>query len=83
MGARSSDVLRLIARQAGVPLAAGLALGLMGTSALSRALVSVLYGVQAGDPVTLVVVSLALIGAGAIAAYFPARRGKPAHGLRL
>jgi putative ABC transport system permease protein len=74
MGARSSDVLRLIARQAGVPLAAGLALGLAGASALSRSLVSVLYGVQAGDPFTLVVVSLALLGAGTSAAYVPARR---------
>ena len=74
MGARSSDVLRLIARQAGVPLAAGLALGLAGASALGRSLTSVLYGVRAGDPVTLAVVSFALIAAGAIAAFFPARR---------
>jgi len=74
MGARYPDVLRLIARQAGGPLAAGLVLGLTGASALSRSLASVLYGVQAGDPVTLVVVSLALIAAGAAAAFFPARR---------
>ncbi|HTS29188.1 MAG TPA: FtsX-like permease family protein [Bryobacteraceae bacterium] len=57
MGARSSDVLRLIARQAGPPLAAGLGLGLAGASALKRSLASVLYGVAAGDPVTLLVVS--------------------------
>jgi putative ABC transport system permease protein len=74
MGARPSDVLRLIGRQAGTPLAAGLALGLAGASALTQSLKSVLYGVQAGDPVTLVVVSLALIAAGAAAAFFPARR---------
>jgi predicted permease len=74
MGARSSDVLRLIARQAGAPLAAGLALGFASASALSRSLASVLYGVRAGDPITLVVVSLVLIVAGATAAFFPARR---------
>jgi putative ABC transport system permease protein len=74
MGARSSDVLRLIARQAGTPLAAGLALGLAGALALSRSLTSLLYGVHAGDPVTLAVVSLALVAAGATAAFFPARR---------
>jgi predicted permease len=74
MGARPSDVLRLIARQAGGPLAAGLALGLAGAPALSRSLTSVLYGVQAGDRDTLVVVSAALIAAGATAAFFPARR---------
>jgi len=74
MGARPSDVLRLIGRQAGAPLGAGLALGLAGASVLSRSLESLLYGVQARDPVTLAAVSLALMSAGAAAAYFPARR---------
>jgi ABC-type antimicrobial peptide transport system permease subunit len=74
MGAQPSDVLRLIGRQAGTLLVAGLAMGLAGASALTQSLKSVLYGVQAGDPVTLVVVSLALIAAGATAAFFPARR---------
>jgi putative ABC transport system permease protein len=50
MGARPSDVLGLIVRQAGAPLAVGLVLGLAGASALSRSLASVLYGVEAGDP---------------------------------
>ena len=35
---------------------------------------SVLYGVQAGDPATFAGVSLVLIAAGAVAAFFPARR---------
>jgi hypothetical protein len=74
MGAQPSDVLRMIARQAGAPLAAGLGLGLAGALALSRSLASVLYGVPAGDPVTLVAVSLGLVSAGAAAAFFPARR---------
>jgi predicted permease len=74
LGARPRDVIRLVARQAGAPLAAGLALGLAGASALSRSLASVLYGVEAGDPTTFAAVSLALILAGATAAFFPARR---------
>jgi putative ABC transport system permease protein len=74
MGARPADVLRLIARQAGAPLAAGLALGLVGASVLTRSLASVLYGVQAGDPATFAAVSLTLIAAAALAAFFPARR---------
>ena len=74
VGARPADVLQLIARQAGGPLAGGLALGLAGASALSRSLASMLYGVQAGDPATFAGVSIALIAAGAIAAFFPARR---------
>jgi putative ABC transport system permease protein len=74
MGARPADVLRLIARQAGAPLAAGLALGLVGALVLSGSLASVLYGVQAGDPATLAAVSFVLLAAGATAAFFPARR---------
>jgi predicted permease len=74
IGARPADVLRLIARQAGAPLAAGLAMGFAGASVLSRLLTSVLYGVQPGDPLTFVCVSMALIFAGALAAFFPARR---------
>jgi ABC-type antimicrobial peptide transport system permease subunit len=74
IGARPTDVLRLIARQAGAPLAAGLAMGLAGASMLSRLLASVLYGVQPGDPATFAAVSLALTFAGAMAAFFPARR---------
>jgi predicted permease len=74
IGARPADVLRLIGRQAGVPLAAGIAMGLAGASVLGRLLGSVLYGVQPGDPATFASVSLALIVAGAIAAFLPARR---------
>ena len=74
MGARPLDMVGLIGRQAGTPLAAGLALGLAGASVLSRSLKSLLYGVQASDPVTLVAVSLALIATGATAAFLPARR---------
>lgn len=74
IGAQSGDVLRLIARQAGAPLAAGVVLGLASASVLSRSLVSVLYGVHPGDPATFAAVSLALIVVGATAAFFPARR---------
>jgi putative ABC transport system permease protein len=74
MGARPADVLQMIARQAGAPLAVGFASGLAGAWALSRSLGSVLYGVQAGDPVTFASASLGLIAAGAVAAFLPARR---------
>jgi putative ABC transport system permease protein len=74
MGARTADVLWLIARQTGVPLAAGLALGLAGASALSRSLASVLYGVRAEDPATFVAVTLVLLAAAVAAAFLPAAR---------
>lgn len=74
VGARTADVLWVIARQAGAPLAAGLALGLAGAWALTRSLTTVLYGVKAGDPATFVAVSLVLVAAGVLATWLPARR---------
>jgi ABC-type antimicrobial peptide transport system permease subunit len=67
-------VLRLVVKH-GVTLAAlGVAVGLAGALALSRFLSSLLYGVKAGDPVTLAVVSLVLAGVALLASYLPARR---------
>jgi putative ABC transport system permease protein len=74
LGARPADVLRLVVKH-GVTLAAlGVAVGLAGALALSRFLSSLLYGVKAGDPVTLAVVSLVLAGVALLASYLPARR---------
>jgi putative ABC transport system permease protein len=74
LGAQTSDVLQLIARQAGLPLVVGLALGIVGTFALSRLLANLLYGVRAGDLDSLVLVSVALVVIGAAATFLPARR---------
>jgi predicted permease len=74
MGARPADVLGLIARQATVPLAAGIAVGLAGALALSRSLGSLLYGVRAEDPATFFAAAVALVTAGVAAALIPARR---------
>jgi len=74
MGARPGDVLGLIARQATVPLAGGIAVGLAGAFVLSRSLASLLYGVRAEDPVTFFGAAVALVTAGVVAALIPARR---------
>jgi len=52
----------------------GLPLGLGGAIALSGILKSQLFGVSAGDPITLVGVSLILAGVVISACYPPARR---------
>ncbi len=69
-----SDVAALIAMQGGIPVVAGLALGLALSISLTRYLSSVLYGVRPRDPLTLAGVSLALLLVAAAAIAMPARR---------
>jgi putative ABC transport system permease protein len=42
--------------------------------AAGRALTTFLFAVQPSDPVTIAIVSLLVLGTGAVAAYVPARR---------
>jgi len=74
VGAKTRDVLWLIARQGGVPVLAGLVIGLGLTAALARSLQALLYGVQPADPATLAGVSIALVMAAMVAIAAPARR---------
>ena len=53
---------------------AGLAAGLVASTAAATTLESLLYGVSAGDPLTAAVVSGVCMGAILLAAYLPARR---------
>jgi putative ABC transport system permease protein len=74
LGARPVDVLYLVLRQ-GVKLTlVGVAAGLVITFALTRLMVSFLYGVSATDPLTLVVTATTLACIAALACYLPARR---------
>ena len=74
IGARTLHILRLVASQGGLPVAAGLVIGLLSAAALSRYLSSLLYGVQPGDPFTYAVVALTLILTAAVAIAIPAVR---------
>jgi putative ABC transport system permease protein len=74
LGARGSDVLRLVLSQAGMVLAGGLIGGLVGSVILSRALASLLFGISAGDPVTFGGVALLLSAVALVASYVPAKR---------
>jgi predicted permease len=74
LGAQPHEILGLVMRQ-GIRLAAvGLALGLAGALALTRALESLLYGIGASDPGTFVMVACLLGGVALAASYFPACR---------
>jgi predicted permease len=77
LGAAKWDVLRMVMGQ-GIRLAAGgIAIGTVAALILTRVLLSfanLLYGVQPGDPFTLIAVSLVLMAAALLACYIPARR---------
>ena len=74
LGARSTDAVSLVLRQGMLPVFAGLAAGLAVSLLSTRALSSQLYGISAADPLTFATVSAALALAAATAAYLPARR---------
>ncbi|HSE98796.1 MAG TPA: ABC transporter permease, partial [Blastocatellia bacterium] len=74
LGARQSDVLKLIVGQGLTLIAAGAGLGLVASFAVTRLIASLLYGVAATDPVTFVVVTVLLVGIALLACFVPARR---------
>jgi len=74
LGASRGDILRMIVRQGVTLLAIGLALGIACALAVARSLASLLYGVRPSDPVSMLAVSLLLLGVGLVASYLPARR---------
>jgi putative ABC transport system permease protein len=74
LGARSRDIMRLVTRQGLMLTLLGLALGMAGAYALTRVIAPLLYGVTATDPLTFILISLALAGAALLACWIPARR---------
>ena len=74
IGARTTDILRLIVTQGGQPVIAGLLIGLLSAVALARYVASLLYGVRPRDPLTLLLVAGALLVVAAVAIAIPARR---------
>jgi predicted permease len=79
LGAQARDVFRLIIGRGITPVLLGLALGLVGTFALSRLLTSLtagmLFEVRPTDPVTFTAIALLLVVVALLACYLPARRG--------
>jgi predicted permease len=74
LGARSSEVRRLVLGRALMLAAVGVVLGVGGALALSRHLEAMLFGVTRLDPLTFVAVSVLFFAAATFAAYVPARR---------
>jgi ABC-type antimicrobial peptide transport system permease subunit len=74
LGARGTDVVRMVAGQ-GLRLAAvGIVLGAIGAAGATQGIKSILFNVTATDPVSYAGVALFLLGTAALAAWLPARR---------
>jgi predicted permease len=61
LGARPSDVIRLVIRQALAPVAAGAAAGSFASIALAKLLSSILFGVSRGDPAAIAAAAFLLV----------------------
>jgi ABC-type antimicrobial peptide transport system permease subunit len=73
LGAQTSAVRALVVREGGLLALAGVALGVAGAFAATRALGTLLYGVTARDPLTFAVAAALLIGTAVLASWTPAR----------
>ncbi|HEY7212716.1 MAG TPA: ABC transporter permease [Bryobacteraceae bacterium] len=74
LGASAVDVVRMILKVGMVMAGAGLVIGFLGALALTRLLATLLFGVGARDPVTIVGVGAILAIVAIVASYLPARR---------
>jgi putative ABC transport system permease protein len=74
LGASRNAVLKLVLRQGMALVVIGLVFGLAGAIAVARSLKTLLFGVHANDPVSLIGVAALMLCVGFLASYLPARR---------
>jgi predicted permease len=74
LGGQPSDILKLVIRDSAKLTGVGILLGLAGAFGLTRLMSSLLFGVQATDPLTYFGVALLLAMVALLACYLPARR---------
>jgi putative ABC transport system permease protein len=74
LGARPADVLTLVVKNAMLLTGSGVVLGLIAAAGATRLMSSLLFGVQARDPMVFAVAPAVLLAVAAIASYLPARR---------
>jgi predicted permease len=74
LGADRRDVVRMVMREAGVLLIAGLCAGIALAVAAARTASTLLFGLGPGDPATLAIAAGALAAVAALASYLPAQR---------
>jgi ABC-type antimicrobial peptide transport system permease subunit len=74
LGAQHQEILRIVLRKGFALAAVGICIGLFASCALTRFLVSQIWGVSATDPWTCGVVVALILAAGLAACYLPARK---------
>jgi putative ABC transport system permease protein len=74
LGARTRDILTLVAGKGVALTLAGVGIGALGAVAAARLVSSLLYGVTGFEPATVIVASVLLVLLALIASYVPARR---------
>jgi len=74
LGAGRMDVLRLVLRQSFILAGLGVALGVIGSLALTQVIAGLLFNVKATDPVTFILVAITLAGVALLASLIPAQR---------
>lgn len=74
VGARSSEIMRLVIYQGLAVVGAGLAAGLLGAAAVTRFIESLLFQVHPTDISTFAVTAAGFFATAVLASYFPARR---------
>jgi ABC-type antimicrobial peptide transport system permease subunit len=74
LGSSPAQAVRRVMRGALVVCSGGILIGIAAALALGRTLASVLYGVAAHDPLTLIATTAALLTAATVACWLPARR---------
>jgi len=74
LGADRTSIRALVLRQGAVPIASGIAAGLVAAGLASRGAVAFLRGVPPRDPMTYAVVAVLLAGIAFLATWIPARR---------
>jgi predicted permease len=73
LGAAQQSVLFLIMREGMLLVGAGIAIGLVASLVAGRLLARMLYGVSAGDPISVVGAASVLLAVALVACYLPAR----------
>jgi ABC-type antimicrobial peptide transport system permease subunit len=82
LGAESSDVRRMVLADGLRLTAVGAAIGTIAALGGLRFMRGLLYGVSAGDPITLASVVVLICAIAVVAAYVPARRATLVHPVR-